>query len=104
MKNEKNSTDLFFQPVIPWETMGCFKGSKKGNSQAFAASTYTYTRIFYTEPCFACEVLVANKKKERERFKPAVLEEPPDLNANTILNIPPERVQIVWGNCQEHLL
>lgn len=29
-------------------------------------------------------------------LKPAVLEEPPGLNANTILNTPPERVQIVW--------
>lgn len=39
-------------------------------------------------------------KKERERLKPAVQEEPPELNADTILKTQPGSVRTAWGDGQ----
>ena len=42
--------------------------------------------------------------RKRGRLKPAVMEEPPDLNAATILNTQPGRAQTAQGNGQARLL
>lgn len=39
-------------------------------------------------------------KQERERLKPAVPEEPPELNADTSLKTQPGRVRTAWGDGQ----
>lgn len=39
-------------------------------------------------------------EKERGRLKPAVVEEPSDLNINNILNTLPGRLETAWGNGQ----
>lgn len=103
IKHKKNPHRLvfFFQHIIPGKLRAVLKGQRKV-IHMHLLRPHKHTQGFSTQT----HALLVKRKPEKKkgRLKPAVLKEPPDLNANTILNIPPERVQTVWDNGQGHLL
>lgn len=57
----------FFQHTIPGKLWDALKGQRKAiHTHLLQPHIYRHARIFYTEACFACEVLVATRKGERK--------------------------------------